>query len=115
MRVTSFTPKPETLAYNLRIAKRIQLFREIRGLDQKDLYDQLGYTSGGWSMIESGKRGLNKTKLKKAADILGTYPEILTTTTELSKEELVDLDRFLKIRKNHSDPRLESLLSIIRS
>ena len=89
----------DTLSYNKRVGERLKLFREIRRLTQTDIALPLGYkSSGAWSLIESGVRGLNKTKIAHAAKLLNTYPEVLTADQSLTKEELIDLDKFLHIR-----------------
>lgn len=109
-----FIPKKETADYNKRIGQRIKLFREIRSLRQEDIAVPLGYkSSGAWSLIEAGERGLNKTKIKHAAKILGTQPEILTADNELTKDDLIALDKFLLIRKNPAHPKHAELEKII--
>ncbi len=85
-------------------------------MNQKDLYPQLGYKStGAGSLIEGGKSGLNKTRLRAAAAILGTYPEVLTDERELSKEELIATDAFYKILKNPTDPKHKLLIQLLNT
>jgi len=110
-----FIPSKETKAYNKRVGQRIKLFRELKGWTQSELGTPLGYkSSGAFSLIESGDRGLNKTRLSQAAHLLDTFPEVLTTETELTKQELIDLNKFLHIRTNPKDPRYKILLEILK-
>jgi len=113
--VDKFVPSKKTNDYNKRVGSRIKLFRELKGLTQAELGTPLGYkSSGAFSLIESGERGLNKTRLSQAAALLDTFPEVLTTETELTKQELIDLDKFLHIRTNPKDPKYKILLELIK-
>lgn len=104
----------DTKTYNKRIGARIKFFRELRNLTQLDLAVPLGYkSSGAFSLIESGERGLNKTKISKAAQLLGTYPEVLTCSVDLTKEQLIDLDKFLHIRTNPQHESYDKLMELL--
>lgn len=101
--------------FNKRVGARIRVFREMRGLSQIELATALGYKStGAFSLIENGARGLNKTKLNLAAKILGTYPEVLQANEELSTEELIDLNTLMQIRKDPKHPRHKMLLNLLK-
>jgi len=103
-----------TAAYNRRVGYRIKLFRELKGLTQMEMATALGYKStGSLSLIEQGERGLNKTKLSQAATLLDTYPEVLNTESDLTREELIDLDKFLHIRTNTKHPQHKLLMQFI--
>ena len=103
-------------SYNIRVGKRLRFFRELRKLNQTDLAIPLGYkSSGAWSLIESGERGLNKAKITQAARILGTFPEILTTDTDLTDEELIDMHIFLTVRTNKKHPAHKMLMEVLKN
>lgn len=54
---TPYKPSKRTEEYNRRVGKRLKTFRELRGMNQKDLYPQLGYKStGAGSLIEGGEK-----------------------------------------------------------
>ena len=103
--------RKETAAHNERTGERLRVLREARNMTQEVFYTRLGYKGGAaGSLIEKGRRGLNRTKLRLAAKLLGTYPEVLSTDTELSREELLDLDLFMRIRKNPDDPAHKKIM-----
>jgi transcriptional regulator with XRE-family HTH domain len=109
-----YTPSRQTEEYNRRVGERLRIFRKLRNLEQCDVYPKLGYkSSGAGSLIEAGRRGLNKTKLRAAAVILETYPEILTDERELSRDELIALDTFFKIIKNPKHPKHKVLCQLL--
>jgi len=109
-----YRPSKQTEAYNRRVGERLRTFRKLRNLEQCAVYPKLGYkSSGAGSLIEAGRRGLNKTKLRAAAAILETYPEILTDERELSREELITLDAFFKILKNPDHPKYKVLCQLL--
>lgn len=104
--------KKKTFEYNRRVGERIRIFREMKGISQLELRDALGYKSkGSISLIETGARGLNKTTLRLAAKVLGTYPEVLTADQELTQDELRDLDYFIRVRKNPQHPDHANLMN----
>lgn len=108
------TQSKDIKEYNKRIGNRIRFFREMRGITQIELAKRLGYSStGALSLIESGERGLNKTKLIQAASVLGTRQEVLTTETPLTQEELIDMDKFLHILTDKKHPRYLELKKLL--
>lgn len=112
--MTKFCPKKETNEFNRRVGNRIKVFRELKGLTQREVANLLGYTSSGTlSLIETGERGLNKIKIAQAAKILDTFPEVLTAEANLSKQELIDMNKFLTIRTNPKHPQHKALLKLI--
>jgi hypothetical protein len=56
---------------------------------------------------------LNKTKLKQTAKLLDTFPEVLTADTELTKDELIMMDKFLHILKDPNHGRHKMLLNLL--
>jgi len=114
--MASFKPRKETKSYNVRVGNRLKLFRELKGLTQADVALPLGYTSSGaFSLIESGERGLNRTKLVQAAKLLDTFPEVLTAEASLTKQELIDLNTFLHIRTNDKHPKHNDMMKLLSS
>lgn len=58
------TPIKTTEDYNKIVGERLRFFRELHNITQTEIAQKLGYTSTGtWSLIENGIRGLNKTKM----------------------------------------------------
>jgi transcriptional regulator with XRE-family HTH domain len=113
--MATFQPSKATEDYNKRVGSRIKLFRELKGMTQTDLAIPLGYkSSGAFSLIESGVRGLNKTKLVHAAKLLDTFPEVLTAKQSLTNQELIDLNTFLLIRTNPKHPLHKKMIEIIK-
>jgi len=112
--MTKFIPSKNTKEYNQRVGERIKLFREIQGFSQVELAKMLGYQStGAFSLIEAGERGLNRTKLAQAAKILDTFPEVLTADSKLTKQEILDLNKFLHIRTNPKHPKHKEMLKLL--
>jgi transcriptional regulator with XRE-family HTH domain len=113
-RYDKFYTGKKTKEYNQRVGERIRLFREIQGLSQVELATMLGYTStGAFSLIESGERGLNRTKLSHAAKVLDTFAEVLTADSKLTKQEILDLNKFLHIRTNPKHPKHKEMLKLL--
>lgn len=109
------TPIKTTEDYNKIVGERLRFFRELHNITQTEIAQKLGYTSTGtWSLIENGIRGLNKTKMAEAAKILGTYVEVLTSETEMTKDELIDMNTLMDIRTNPKHPRYKELLKFLK-
>ena len=106
---------PETIRWNQRIGARVKTIRELKGMSQSALSKRLGFTSSGtMSLIETGKRGIDLMTLGKIARALDTYPEIITDQRELSREELIALDKLVHILKDPQDPRYTDLLLLLK-
>lgn len=90
------------------------MFRELKGLTQREVATLLGYTSSGTlSLIETGERGLNKTRLAKAAKVLDTFVEVLTVENDLTKDELIHMNNILKILTNKKHPHHKTLMKFL--
>jgi transcriptional regulator with XRE-family HTH domain len=112
--MTKFTPSEATKKYNERMAFRFKLFRELKGLNQVEAGKLLGYkSSGAISLIESGERGLNKTRLAKAAKVLDTFVEVLTVENDLTKDELIHMNNILKILTNKKHAHHKNLMKFL--
>lgn len=106
--------KFSTREYNEIVGHRIKFFRRLVGMSQTELADKLGYTSSGTiSLIERGKIGMNKAKVAMAAKIVGVHPLVLTTEEKLNDEQLVYLNKFIKVIKQPQSAALNSLKNIL--
>lgn len=69
------------------VGKNIKKLREDRKLTQNYLSDKLGLSSTGhFSLIEKGERGLPSDKIIKLAEILGVHPSVFFTEKQTSLE-----------------------------
>jgi transcriptional regulator with XRE-family HTH domain len=106
--------KKSTEEYNKVVGHRINFFRKLRGITQTELAKALGYTSSGTiSLIERGIIGMNKAKIAVAAKVLSVHPWVLTTEESLSDNQLILLNKFIKILKQPANPALPSIKNLI--
>jgi transcriptional regulator with XRE-family HTH domain len=60
-----------------KVAERIRLLRQQKGLSQQNLADELGITVAAYSNIERGVTDVNMTRLEQIAILLNTTPSSL--------------------------------------
>lgn len=100
--------------YDELVGKRISYLLAVRGLTQRQFAASLGYSETNLSQILKGKRGMKKTRVVEAARILNVHPMVLTTTERIPEDQLLILDKFLRILVNpeqhKSYPALKTLI-----
>ena len=100
------------------VGQRIEFLRTQAGLTKEELGKRLGYKSAKSiiSMIESGKRGMSRKMILKAADELNCDPSFLVSEITLDKEKMniaINCARMLKqtSKSKHYDA-IKSLLEL---
>jgi transcriptional regulator with XRE-family HTH domain len=69
------------------VAKNIRIFREARGLTQKELAEKFGVVEGTVSNYEKGVSSPDIVKLFMICEILGVLPSVMFGMTDESKVE----------------------------
>jgi transcriptional regulator with XRE-family HTH domain len=64
-------------AETLPIGFKIRKFRELAGLKQDYVANELGITQTAYSLIENGKTKVTEERLEQIAEVLGVTPEII--------------------------------------
>lgn len=103
-----------TREYNEMVGQRIGYLLTVRKMTQRHLASSLGYSETFMSQAVLGKKGMKKTKIVEAARILNVHPLVLTTEEIIPEEQLLILDKFLRILINpdhfKSYPALKTLI-----
>lgn len=111
-----YRPKTdEEVLYGEKLGQRLRWSREQKpGLTGQDVGKHLGLKSSGhWSQIEAGKRGISVMNLMKAAKFLDVYPETLLEERNLTRQQFLNMNKLLKILTNPKDPKHGSLLELL--
>ena len=99
------------------LGKNIKTFRQVKGWEQVELGEKLGYeSSGAISLIESGLRGMDKEKIFRAAKVFGIDVVFLLSDHEHTPREAKQIISFYNyIHREtpsiHTDS-IESLLAL---
>ncbi len=102
--------------YNKLIGERIRFFRKLRGVSQIELAKALGYTSSGTiSRIERDGSGMHKSKILQAAKHLAVHPYVLTAEENLNGEQLILLNKFMRILKLSDENSLNSIRTLLEN
>jgi transcriptional regulator with XRE-family HTH domain len=111
-----YRPKTdEEVLYGERLGQRLRWSREQKcGLTGQEVGKRLGLKSSGhWSQIEAGKKGISVMNLMKAAKFLDVYPEALLEERNLTRQQFIDMNKFLKIITNPKDPKRKNILELL--
>lgn len=107
----------------MEIGDRIKALRELRGMTQTELAHAMGYTDKSTiCKIEANQRDLPRSKVAKAAEVLGVEPGYLMGWKENQKEfdlqllavpaETEDLKYLVSIARNLKPDDLQRLITI---
>jgi transcriptional regulator with XRE-family HTH domain len=95
------------------IGSKIKQFREMAGISQKELADNIGFESAtAISLIESGERKVSIKDLEKISDFLKKDIKFFLGE-ELTPEEKVDIRFALRADKDLSKKEQEKILDFI--
>lgn len=96
-----------------KVGKRIRQIRELKGIKQCDLAEQLNMEPSNLTRIENGYQFPKEKNLSKIADILGVeVKELFEFPEELEKAQMTN--KIIEIFKELSEKELEFLYKFIK-
>lgn len=88
--------------FNVILGRRIRILRRQMQMSQEELGALLGYHSSGMiSQVENGLRGMDREKIKKAAEIFGVPFSVMMSEQDYSD---TDLEMFRNLKTVIDNP-----------
>jgi transcriptional regulator with XRE-family HTH domain len=75
--------KTKVPSYSTVVGRFVRLERECKKISLSAFASDLGYSSSGWSRVETGKTPMSVNQLRRACEILGTQPHKLLEEVDM--------------------------------
>ena len=97
------------------LGNKIRILRQLHEMTQVEVADALGYESSGiLSLIESGKSGMKREKIYKAAELFGVHPAVLMSPQEFDDEQIkMFIATFKLIRNREKSPHYQAIKALL--
>jgi len=96
------------------ISQRLKQLRNIKGLSQKQVANEIGVDQGQYSRLESGKVEPTLSSLQKIADVFDiSLSELLRDNSDLGEEINLPLLEKVKMIDQLEEKERDSLINII--
>jgi transcriptional regulator with XRE-family HTH domain len=100
---------------DIAIGSTIQKLRSLTDMNQAELAAKAGMSRGMLSMIESGKRRLDKEYVEPIAKALGVDPSVIMSSHNHPSEELELLAGIHRLIDQKNRPVLDAIRALINS